>query len=139
MNLTPGLHYSTEVDGPADRACVNVQDLADALPHGSGIDSDWRIVVKKNGAVYVFGSYHQMDENGMYNGWVDFTVIIREIKSDVLHNLRGPCEGQVQAYPCKGDITMTLHGGGREADYLYEMIDCTLQDARILHTRSEVR
>jgi len=47
------------------------------LPHGSGIDADWIISFKnKSNKIYISNSYHHMNEDGYYDGWSDFTVII---------------------------------------------------------------
>ena len=47
-----------------------------SLPHGSGIDADWHLFMTGRYRIRMQCSYHAMDENGMYDGWVDFTVII---------------------------------------------------------------
>ncbi len=45
------------------------------LPHGSGIDLEWDIVDQK--ARYIIhNSYHLMNENGFYDGWLDFYLTI---------------------------------------------------------------
>ena len=51
------------------------RDIVMRLPHGSGIDSDW-IIEEKSDKVYAYNSYHCMDDNGFYNGWQDFYIII---------------------------------------------------------------
>ncbi len=60
--------------------------IAEALPHGSGIDSDWHIEEKGN-KIYAYNSYHCMDECGMYCGWQDFYVVIpiTDLKNFKLH------------------------------------------------------
>jgi hypothetical protein len=50
-------------------------DLMNALPHGSGIDSNWTIDAGTK-SVRLHNSYHCMDENGFYDGWVHFIVSI---------------------------------------------------------------
>lgn len=49
--------------------------LADLLPHGSGIDCDWTLDVKR-GKVVASNSYHAMDEWGSYDGWADFYIAV---------------------------------------------------------------
>ena len=44
------------------------------LPSGSGIDSGCTIEHKRSKHLLIYSSYHVMNENGMYNGWIDFTV-----------------------------------------------------------------
>ena len=48
-------------------------DIVDALPHGSGIDCDWNGYVTKHYVSFT-NAFHCMDENGMYDGYADFTV-----------------------------------------------------------------
>ena len=56
-NLTPSLHYHTWLDTTNEASpVVDIHKLADLLPHGSGIDSDWAIKVQRNGDVAVYGS-----------------------------------------------------------------------------------
>lgn len=47
-----------------------------ALPSGSGIDSGCKVDEEKSGLghLLITSSYHCMDENGSYCGWVDFEV-----------------------------------------------------------------
>ena len=47
------------------------ETLTESLPHGSGIDVDWHFSITGNFLV-CSNSYHNMDENGMYDGWTDF-------------------------------------------------------------------
>lgn len=52
--------------------------ILDALPHGSGINSDWHIVIApmehgKGYSVTCKNSYHAMNSAGFYDGWVDFS------------------------------------------------------------------
>ena len=55
-----------------------ISQLIDKLPHGSGLDSDWRINYEKSqpDRIQLYTSYHAMDENGFYDGWIDFTLTI---------------------------------------------------------------
>lgn len=50
------------------------------LPHGSGIDCDWKFDWFDNGNVAVRNSYHCMNDVGYYDGWADFTLRIAEKK-----------------------------------------------------------
>jgi len=49
--------------------------VAEVLPHGSGIDSEWHLSFSTRTRIRAEASFHCMDENGMYDGWVDFTVL----------------------------------------------------------------
>ena len=71
-------YYHVRVNNAYQRrtAVVNLRKLADALPHGSGIDGDWSVTVCRNGDVTVYGEYHAMSESG-YCGWRNFRFGIR--------------------------------------------------------------
>lgn len=138
-NLTPKLHYATWLDGDPARACVDPQRIADALPHGSGIDGNWHITVLRNGDVQVSGEYHAMDDNGMYCGWRGFKFTVRKARKLESNALTGPCAGKVQVLKRPGDIYLDSFRGGADAgDYLYESVECSLSDAGLLTQRSEV-
>ena len=54
---------------------MDVEDVRDALPHGSGIDDSWEI--DHMGSYFrCYNGYHAMNEDGYYDGWADFSVII---------------------------------------------------------------
>jgi len=56
---------------------IIIQNVLETLPHGSGIDSDWGLSEKSNpNKIILYNSYHCMNENGMYDGWIDFTVTV---------------------------------------------------------------
>lgn len=48
-------------------------EVAEKLPHGSGINSDWHLTETKD-KIYAFNSYDTMDEHGFYGPSVNFTV-----------------------------------------------------------------
>jgi len=45
------------------------------LPHGSGIDATWE-VEQSNNTITCKNSYHCMNYNGFYDGWIDFSLKI---------------------------------------------------------------
>ncbi len=47
------------------------------LPSGSGIDSGCTIDNQKSDNLIIYSSFHKMDDNGMYDGWIDFTVRVK--------------------------------------------------------------
>jgi hypothetical protein len=57
--------------------------IGEVLPHGSGINSDWNIMMASNTRVRCQSSFHCMDENGMYDGHADF-VFLFDLR-DALH------------------------------------------------------
>jgi len=52
--------------------------IKNVFPHGSGIDGKTEMIYEKcNDNRLVFNSeYHCMDENGYYDGWINFRVVI---------------------------------------------------------------
>lgn len=51
--------------------------LQENLPHGSGIDCDWKIEILKNGTVKAHNSFTCYNESGMIDGYQDFYLIIK--------------------------------------------------------------
>ncbi len=166
-NLTPGLCYRTTLENPYNRQpCVDVQALADCLPHGGGIDGNWTIEVLRDGAVRCHGEYHAMDENGYYCGWRNFRFTLRPAKKNVFYTLTGPCEGEFQVTvlfthsrlprspitlafePCEGKFQVTkvkgkvylesFTGGGDARDYLYDDISYALSKEMDIHVIESV-
>lgn len=86
-----------------------IDALLNALPHGSGIDCKWEFNIAEN-RILCDNSYHCMNENGMYCGYIDFTVCIKAKYRDMF-----------------GKIIFTITGKfGKDQDlkdYLYEIID----------------
>lgn len=111
-------------------AVVDLARLADVLPHGSGIDVDWHVQVRRNGDVGVTGEYHQMDEMGGYNGWVTFRFTLARATRNEYVELKGPCAGQFQVTHVKGTVYLKsfVGGGADNRDYLYEVCDFNLAE-----------
>jgi hypothetical protein len=74
-------------------------DIADDLPHGSGIDCDWFGYVTKDNVCFT-NAYHAMDSNGYYDGYADFTIKLPLVDS------------------CVQWDNFTLHFNGRTSAYL---------------------
>lgn len=53
--------------------------IHDHMPRGSGLDSETTIDNEKSndGRLILYSSYHCMNENGYYDGWVDFTLTVK--------------------------------------------------------------
>lgn len=47
--------------------------IIDMLPHGSGINYDWHVVIKDNETILCHNCYDTMDEYGSYRETIDFT------------------------------------------------------------------
>jgi len=56
-----------------------IDELLNELPYGSGLDGKWSMdYAKSNDTQLVFYmQYHCMNENGSYEGWVNFTLKIK--------------------------------------------------------------
>lgn len=63
------------------------QLLKDNLPHGSGIDCDWKIQVLKNGTIKCFNSFTCYSE-GMIDGHQDFYLVVK-LGGDNINNTIG--------------------------------------------------
>lgn len=52
--------------------------IIDSLPHGSGIDGDTTFDFEHSTKhkLIINSSYHCMDNNGYYDGWINFKIII---------------------------------------------------------------
>lgn len=126
MNLTPTLHYATRLDGDSSRAVVSVDLLADRLPHGSGIDGDWHITVRRNGDLSLYADYHMMNDGGYYCGWRTLRASIVKCRREELHMLNTPGFAQILHQP--GDIILKTHHNGDAGDYFHDVLDSALGD-----------
>jgi len=87
------------------------QLVKNEMPSGSGIDCGMELDFEKsnpNKLVFNF-SYHFMDENGMYDGWIDYKlVVIPDLYNDFYLNIIGRNKQEIK-------------------DYLYEIFDYALR------------
>lgn len=85
-----------------------IKRLLNELPHGSGIDWDWTIDHWKCSSKKLFlsNSYHVRNENGYYDGWIDFTV---KVEPDLIFGI---------------NLTITGNFGKNQdiKDYLYDIL-----------------
>lgn len=88
---------------------TTLNQLIDLLPHGSGIDSDWKYEIGRK-EIKLFNSYLFMDEFGGYDGWTEFTVSVR---ADLLFGIVLNINGKFGKYQ---DVK----------DYLYEIMEYSL-------------
>lgn len=120
-------------------AVVDLAELANILPHGSGIDGDWYISVQRNGDLTVTGEYHAMNEHGYYCGWRTFRFTLRRARKNVYHPLTGPSIGKFQVTKIKGQVYLeSFRGGGDAADYLYDTVSHALSEIGIHSMSSHV-
>lgn len=90
------------------------ETLLDILPHGSGIDCKWEFDYTNKG-VFASNSWHRMNGNGMYCGYIDFTIKIKADFRDMF-----------------GKVIFSIVGRfGKHQDikeYLYEIIGYALRN-----------
>jgi hypothetical protein len=124
-----------------------VEDIQDEinqlLPHGSGIDNNWVIEHQGDMLFECYNSYHAMDGNGFYCGWIDFTVTFNAITKEIevetdkkqakaiedeyMSPDQDECCGDCFDYcpcPCFDDLE----------DMLYETVEIAVTDYLLLHT-----
>jgi hypothetical protein len=115
-------------------AVVDIAKLAGLLPHGSGIDGNWRIQVRRNGDVTCHGEYHAMDDGG-YTGWHNFRFTLAHCTRNEYKGLMGPCAGMWQVARIKGQVYFgAFVGGGENRDYLYDTCYWPMADGMDIHT-----
>ena len=94
-----------------DKHEEKLNKLVDQLPSGSGIDAGIELDFEKsnpNKLIFNF-SFHFMDENGMYDGWIDYKlIVIPDLYNDFYLNITGRNRNQIK-------------------DYLYEIFDYALR------------
>jgi len=92
-----------------------LDNLEGYLPSGSGLDSGTGIDKDRTtpNKIVLESTYHCMNENGMYDGWIDFDVIVtpsfNEIDLDI-----------------KGFFSQRHYKYANIKDYLYEIFDTAL-------------
>ncbi len=86
--------------------------LLEVLPHGSGIDIAWYFDFTDK-AIFCQNSYHLMNDNGFYIGWIDF-----QVKISINHRT---IDGKI-------DFTISGRFGKHQdiKDHLYETIGQSL-------------
>ena len=130
-----------ELDLPLRNSTTTMRDLAEALPHGSGVDCQWDIWAKSNGTEF-HNSYHSMNKNGMYDGWHNFKVVLFRHRREEKHPLKGICEGKFQITHRKGDWDFRIVGlNGKMADVkemLYEDVGMAWEKFDVGKLRQEI-
>ena len=104
-----------------DGGFITLQEIAEALPHGSGIDCDWSadwLSTRKPRAAF-YNSYHAMNEGGMYDGYGDFRVEVFVHTTTKYNELSGPLEGKAQILHAIGDLDFRVVGPGERRKSFY--------------------
>ena len=111
------------------------------LPHGSGIDGTWlsHIEYKKVSRfsyrmhnLVCTNAIHCMNENGYYDGWIDFSVII-PINGNCLHTDKM----EIVAHGWK--MYTTKKYWPRYKDWLYDVVYCALPRNPLLFTTEDFK
>lgn len=71
------------------------------LPSGSGIDCGTKLDIDASNAdkLVFLVSYHHMDENGMYDGWTEHTIIVKpSLTSGIELRLTGRDRNSIKEY-----------------------------------------
>lgn len=118
ISLLDLYHHKLGILKPKSRRACDLADMESdivnvltyILPHGSGVDCHWEFDVLKNGNIVCYNSYHCMNQDGYYDGWVDFRVKIFRHTKDVYSVLSGTYSGKTQVIHRKGDLDFTLTG-----------------------------
>lgn len=88
------------------------QIVRDFMPSGSGWDEGTKIDMVESGPnmLYLYGSFHHMNEFGMYDGWTSHVIRVRPSLADGFY--------------------MTIGGQNRNdiKEHLHEMFDICLRD-----------
>lgn len=92
------------------------------LPSGSGFDNGTHVDVKMCAAdkLQLHAGYHRMDENGMYDGWLDLKIVIRPAFNDFRLRVYGI---QVNSDPGLREYVEDVFGEALMVDvpYAYEV------------------
>ena len=97
--------YLVKVDNLTDAEThLDILQLSELLPHGSGIDDDWTIHIQKNGKARCESYYHKMNDVGYYVGWVKFSFRVECISEGRLRKLP---DGRFQILHLPGDVVMS--------------------------------
>jgi hypothetical protein len=94
--------------------------LADMLPHGSGIDSGTKIDLDASheGKIVLYTSFHHMNDGGYYDGWTEHTITVT---------------------PSFSGINLRIYGRNRNdiKSYLYDIFSSDLQTEVVWDTEKE--
>ena len=83
----------------------------DSIPSGSGFDS--KAIVKAQGPkrILIHGGFHCMNQDGYYDGWINFKVIVTP---DLVSTLRVQVQAKGMRWPARYEDIR---------DYIYEVYD----------------
>lgn len=53
-----------------------INKMINSLPHGNGFNGKWEYKIDTRGKLHLYQTYDYMDENGFYDTYIDFEVVI---------------------------------------------------------------
>ena len=53
-----------------------INKMINSLPHGNGFNSKWKYKIDTRGKLHFYNTYDYMDENGYYDTYIDFEVVV---------------------------------------------------------------
>lgn len=77
--------YKVRTDAPEGTQATprtSLEELAAKLPHGSGLDGNWWITIRRDGGLTLRTDYHAMNDNGYYVGWFPVVVVLNRKQDD---------------------------------------------------------
>lgn len=85
----------------ADKHRAAIEELCDALPSGSGFDNgsrlDWESSTPEK--LVFTTAYHHMNDNGMYDGWTEHSVILTpSLEMDYRLKITGRDRNEIKEY-----------------------------------------
>lgn len=119
---------------------LHPRNVVEMLPHGSGIDSDWYVDTCWDKRWIFCNSYHYMNCDGYYDGWVPFKVTLSVSKGRYMEHalVTQNKDGVLSREPgfnvleIPGEVKLTVVLQTRRSlkqdldDYLYDVISYTL-------------
>jgi hypothetical protein len=78
-----------------------LESYNDMLPSGSGFDSGSKINFEKSNdeKIFIDTSYHFMDDNGFYDGWEDYVIVVTaSLSFDIVLNIKGKNRRDIKDY-----------------------------------------
>ena len=66
-------------DDWTDKWDEKIDKIINNLPHGSGIDGKTEIDLEKSNSnrIVINSEFHHMNDGGFYDGWTNFTIVIK--------------------------------------------------------------
>ena len=100
-----------------------IKEVIKTLPSGSGIDKPIKFDFEKSNfdKIILYSSYHVIDEDGYYDGWIDFDVIIKPDWIDFKMKIQGKFSNYGK---CKADSIK---------NYIYDTFDYALNKDHVLN------